>query len=280
MQNRSFISNLTKGISTRVGSYFHNPYRKLGFGWFKLKQLKHLPSGKLRSVSFLNKPLYFIAPSEFLYGVKEIFIEEIYKQDLPPNPLVIDCGANIGLSVIYIKKNHPQARVIAFEPDDTNFNLLEKNIISFGFSNISLRKEAAWIENTELQFSSTGSMSSRIGNGGSGTKTINAIRLKDLLTEKIDFLKIDIEGAEYVVLEDIKDSLFHVANLFVEYHGSFNQTRELTNMLEWITKQGFNYYIKEAAPVYRTPFFRDRKTIYDYDVQLNIFCFRATHKGN
>ena len=123
-------------------------------------------------------------------------------------------------------------------------------------------------------------MSSRIGNGGSGTKTINAIRLKDLLTEKIDFLKIDIEGAEYAVLKDIKDSLFHVTNLFVEYHGSFNQTRELTDMLEWITEQGFNYYIKEAAPVYRTPFFRERKNVYDYDVQLNIFCFRATNLKN
>jgi len=277
MQNRSFVSNLTKGISKRAGSYFHNPYKKVGFGWFTLKQLKHLPPGKLRSVSFLNKPIYFIAPTEFLYGVKEIFIEEIYKQNLPANPIIIDCGANIGLSVIYLKEHHPDARIIAFEPDETNFNLLEKNINSFGYSNISLRKEAAWIENTELQFSSTGSMSSRIGNSGTSTKTINAIRLKDLLTEKIDFLKIDIEGAEYAVLKDIKDSLLNVANLFVEYHGGFNQTRELTNMLEWITEQGFNYYIKEAAPVYRTPFFRESKTIYDYDVQLNIFCFRITN---
>jgi len=276
MQNRSFISNLKNGISRRIGTFFENPYKKLGLNWIRVKELKHLPAGKLRSISFLNKTIQFIAPAEFLYGVKEIFIEEIYKQVLPSNPLVIDCGANIGLSIIYIKENYPQARIIAFEPDETNFKLLEDNIRSFGYSNVLLRKEAVWIADTELQFAGTGSMSSRIDeHAEKDTKKVIAIRLKNLLNERVDFLKIDIEGAEYAVLKDIKERLVNVDNLFVEYHGNFKQTGELSNMLTWITEQGFSYYIKEAAPVYSTPFYRPKRELYEYDVQLNIFCFRT-----
>jgi hypothetical protein len=119
-------------------------------------------------------------------------------------------------------------------------------------------------------------MSSKINvNSGLPTKTVRAIRLRDLLSEEVDFLKIDIEGAEYAVLKDIRESLLNVKNLFVEYHGNFNQSRELTDMLTWINEQGFSYYIKEAAPVYTTPFQREIRSVYEYDVQLNIFCFRT-----
>jgi len=279
MQNRSFISNLTNGISRRLSSLFENPYKKVGLNWIKLKELKHLPPGKLRSIPFLNKTIHFIAPSEFLYGVKEIFVEEIYKQSLPPDPLIIDCGANIGLSIIYMKEYYPNARIIAFEPDETNFRLLEDNIRSFGYNDVILRKEAVWIADTELQFAGSGSMSSRIDDRSSNdSKKVTAIRLKNLLNEKVDFLKIDIEGAEYAVLKDIKENLANIKNLFVEYHGSFGQTNELSNMLNWITGQGFSYYIKEAAPVYSTPFYRPARDLYEYDVQLNIFCFRTANK--
>lgn len=276
MQNRSFITNIKKGIELRIASLFINPYKKYGISWLKIKELKHLPPGKLRHQQFLNKKISFIAPSEFLYGLKEIFVDEIYKQEFHKDSYIIDCGANIGLSVIYCKEACPGARIVAFEPDDRNFDLLQVNISSFGYSNVLLRKEAVWIENTQLNFTGSGSMSSRIGETQEiDTKIVKAIRLKDLLVETVDFLKIDIEGAEYTVLKDIQENLTQVKNMFIEYHGSFKQTQELTDMLSWITKKGFSYYIKEAAPVYPTPFLRNNREKYDYDVQLNIFCFRT-----
>jgi FkbM family methyltransferase len=279
MQNRSFVSNLRKGIGRKLGSLFTNPYGKMGFSWLTIKKLKHLPPGKLRRYRFLGKTIVFTAPGEFLHGLKEIFVEEIYKQNLPKEPFVIDCGANIGLSVIYIKEHYPGARIIAFEPDEDNFRLLEENIRAFGYDGITLRKEAVWKENTELRFSGLGSMSSRITEqGGSTARSVRAIRLRDLLHEKVDFLKIDIEGAEYAVLEDIRDRLDNVFNLFVEYHGSFDQSTELTSLLTWIAEKGFSFYIREAAPVYPTPFARQHRELYDYDIQLNIFCFRTRNQ--
>jgi FkbM family methyltransferase len=274
MQNSSFTGNLKKGILGRFKKMLKSEYSKAGLGWLKVKQLKHLPPGKPRNIELFGHTIHFTTPPEFLHGLKEIFEEEVYLQDLPRNAYVLDCGANIGLSVIYIKQHYPDANVVAFEPDDTNFGLLEKNVQSFGYSNVTLRKEAVWIANTELNFSDAGSMSSKIEEaGGNQTKLVKAIRLKDLLTRRVDFLKIDIEGAEYAVLNDIKENLHHVQNMFLEYHGDFNQNGELSNIFQWIHEQGFSYYIKEAANVYPTPLKRGQRDC-GYDVQLNIFCFR------
>src|SRR5699024_1771569 len=104
------------------------------------------------------------------------------------------------------------------------------------------------------------------------TQKTKAVRLRDFLNRQIDFLKIDIEGAEYEVLKDIKDHLDKVKKLFVEYHGSFEQNRELIEILNIITTAGFRFYIKEATELYTSPFMGKSKDSL-YDIQLNIFCF-------
>ena len=217
----------------------------------------------------------FTSAPEFLYGMHELFIDEIYKQQLSSKPFIIDCGANIGLSVIYMKQHYPDSEIIAFEPDAQNFILLQKNIQSFGYSQVFPRKEAVWTENTKLQFANEGSMSSKIELGSTkNTIEVNAVRLGDFINRQIDFLKIDIEGAEFSVMIDIESKLHFVKNLFLEYHGSFDQNEELNQLLVLIVKSGFSYYIKEAISVYDRPFERVKNPLIQYDVQLNIFCFR------
>ena len=263
MQNKSFGKNILQGIRLRIGKIFHNPYHKVNIGPFRKIYYKHLNSGKIRSHKLFGKDFYFISPTELMHGLNEIFIEEVYKQHLPPNPYIIDCGANIGLSVIYLKQMFPDAKIIAFEPDEKNFNLLQANIKSFGYKNVQALKEAVWIENTTLQFAGEGSMSSRIHEEISeNTIPVKAIRLKDYLDKPIDFLKIDIEGAEYQVIMDIADQLHHVNNLFLEYHGSFNQNNELNQIFTLLTDKGFSYYIKEATSIYDHPFDRLKKREY------------------
>src|SRR5450432_2104773 len=198
MQNKSFGKNILQGIRLRIGKIFHNPYHKLNIGPVEKIYYKHLNAGKIRSHRLFGKKLYFVSPTELMHGLKEIFIEEVYKQHLSANPYIIDCGANIGLSVIYLKQKFPDATIIAFEPDEENFNLLQTNIKSFNYESVQARKEAVWIENTTLQFSSEGSMSSRIHTEVSdNTVPVKAIRLKDYMDKPVDFLKIDIEGAEF-----------------------------------------------------------------------------------
>jgi FkbM family methyltransferase len=275
MQNKSFIKKVTKGIQKRLTQYFTNPYRDVNLNWFTIKYYKHLPNGKLRKHQLYGKSLYFISPIELLHGIQEIFLDQIYKQNLPAKPYIIDCGANIGLSVIYLKHLYPHAEILAFEPDEKNFELLAKNIQSFGLDNVTPRKEAVWIENTTLKFASEGSMASKIADDHSlNTQEVKATRLKDLLNREVDFLKIDIEGAEYQVLCDIDEKLANVNNLFVEYHGLFSQCEELTKLFALFTKNGFSYYIKEARPVYDSPFTKQKDYAIPLDLQLNIFCFK------
>lgn len=275
MQNSSFLARLTRGIKGRFGFFLNNPYRKVNIGWWAEKYYKHLPPGKLRSHKLFGHAFYFYNPQEFLHGLKELFVEELYRQKLGAHPFVIDCGANVGLSIIYLKQLSPDAEIIAFEPDESNFVLLTKNIASFNYTGVSLRKEAVWKENTTLRFSNEGSMSSKITDHQTDqSREVKAVRLKDLLTRTVDFLKVDIEGAEFDVMMDVADQLHHVRNMFVEYHGVFGQEKELNGLLTMLTEKGYLYYIKEAASVYDHPFYLTKDPIIPYDIQLNIFCFR------
>jgi hypothetical protein len=101
---------------------------------------------------------------------------------------------------------------------------------------------------------------------------VKTTRLKNYLVEEIDFLKIDIEGAEHKVIADCADELRFVKNLFIEYHSMENRAQNLHLILEIISKAGFRYHIKEA---YITPFpFVERRLNVGMDLQLNIFCYR------
>lgn len=277
MSNNSFSQNIAKGIGTAANKFFKNPFNEVNIGWLKLKYLKHLPAGKLRHHRLFGKKVYFYNPEELLHGLDEIFMKKIYYQHLTGTPFIIDCGSNIGLSIIYLKLLFADAEIIAFEPDEKNFDLLERNIQSFKFSNVTLHKAAVWIDNKPLQFAITGTMGSSITKEKSeNTVTVKAIRLKEIMTKKIDFLKIDIEGAEYEVLKDITPELHFVNNLFIEYHGSYRQNKELLEILQLVEKNGFHFYIKEAGIIYERPFVKEKNKAWQFDVQLNIFCFRKS----
>lgn len=275
MLSNQLISKLIQGIKTRLTGPRKPGFSSLSIGWLRLKYLKHLPAGKIYSQPLLGKPVYFTAPQELLHGLQEIFLDEIYKQELPEKSYILDCGANIGLSVLYLKHICPTAKIIAFEPDQLNWELLQKNLAAHGLRDIEVQQAAVWKENTTLHFSARQGMASRLSSeNDSNTLPVKAIRLRDWLDRPVDFLKIDIEGAEYEVLMDCADHLKQVKRIFIEYHGQFSQQKELTHLLHIVQQSGFKYYIKEATPVFRTPFYRNDAPPHPYQVQLNIFGFR------
>ncbi|MEO6845240.1 MAG: FkbM family methyltransferase [Ginsengibacter sp.] len=270
----SFNKNLLTGLKSRIKKTFHNPYREVNINWASLKYLKHLPADKIHSHKLLQHETFFYGGLEYLHGVKEIFLEGVYKQELPENAAIIDCGAHIGLSVIYLKSICPTAHIVCFEPDTKNFDLLQENISSHQLRNVEIKKEAVWIENTQLNFIQDGNMGSKIGDDNSSNSAfVKAIRLKDYLNKEVDFLKMDIEGAEYKVLKDISESLKNISKMFIEYHGTFEQNNELLEILDLVTKAGFKFYIKEAASILDQPFL-PKTAPTDYDLQLNIFCIK------
>jgi FkbM family methyltransferase len=274
MENSSFIKKISTGAGKKITTFWNRPYKKANLNWFLVKYLKHTSSDRIHSHELLNHKTFFYDGPGYLHGLQEIFIEEVYNQKLPENAYILDCGAHIGLSVIYLKSISPSANIVCFEPDAKNFDLLQKNISSHCLKNIDAKNEAVWISDTILNFISEGNMASKIGdNSAANTVSVKATRLKNYLNRKVDFLKIDIEGAEYEVLKDIAGSVGNVERMFVEYHGNFEQNNELLEIFEIIQKAGFKFYISEATKNYNHPFLPE-KIKQKYDLQLNIFCFR------
>ncbi len=281
MNRKSLLNNLFEGARSVASRWFKNPYASIGLSAWQIKILKHLPEGKLRSWRIAGHQLWFTSPAELMHGLKEIFAEKIYFQRLPENAYILDCGANIGLSVIYLKKLCPTARIKAFEPDPANFELLQKNIRSYGLKDVEVVQAAIWRAETTLHFQSAGSMGSSIDpNASADGIAVEAVRLKEQINQSVDFLKIDIEGAEYEVIRDVADKLKHVKQLFLEYHGRYDQNNELLEILEIVRQAGFQFYMREAAPVHPFPFKAERIGELPYDVQLNIFCTRAGSFSN
>ena len=275
MLSHSFLKNVYRGISNRL---FHKKapgLDALSIGWLEQKYLKHLPAGKTRAIKLNGGQLFYNAPQELLHGLQEIFIDQIYKQSLPPKAIILDCGANIGLSVLWFKQLNADAQIIAFEPDPANFLLLKKNIDSYKLENITCHHAAVWNEDTTRTFSADGGMASSFASANStDTIRVTCLRLKKFLQQPIDFLKLDIEGAEWDVLKDCAESLVSVKRIFVEYHGQFDEQEKLIQLLEILRSAGFQFYIREAAPLHPTPFYRDKRKQPPYQVQLNIFGFR------
>ncbi len=275
-------------INKKISQLFKS-YKSLTFYWRNrktigisgadyLKLIKHGDDKENLDIKFLNKTISISSSFWFLHSVHELFIDEVYKFETGNSkPIIIDCGANWGLSIIYLKKQHPGAIITAFEPDKKIFTLLRKNIESFGFEDVTLINKAVWKNNNNLKFSSEGTLGGTIT--GLGIPEYNVIevetsRLRDVLMEyeKIDFLKIDIEAAEYDVVKDCADELHRADRLFIEYHSIPGNPQQLDEILMFVKNAGFRYYIKEAWNNMQYPFSQD-KNLY-YDLQLNIFCFR------
>ncbi|HWV30316.1 MAG TPA: FkbM family methyltransferase, partial [Dyadobacter sp.] len=91
---------------------------------------------------------------------------------------------------------------------------------------------------------------------------------------RIDFLKIDIEGAEIDVLHDCRGSLAHVQNLFVEFHSYIGNAQGLADVVKVFEENGFRYYVDTNQHRLR-PFVNHRYRGNDVmDLQLNIFGWR------
>jgi FkbM family methyltransferase len=239
-------------------------------------RVKRYPSFKHGIGKIYGQPIQFSDKVGFLYSVNEIYLQEVYKFCTDKiDPLIIDAGANIGLSLIYFKRLYPQARIIAYEPDNSIFKLLESNVANLALSNVELHNSAAWVENTNVAFFSEGSLagSTEVDFLGIGKESnVRAERLKDVLyNQRVASLKLDIDGGANKVLFDIVDCLENVDHLFFEYHSQPNTEQKLGTMLDLVKSAGFRYVINGThAPNHP---FVDRVTR-GFDLQLNVSCFR------
>jgi FkbM family methyltransferase len=189
-----------------------------------------------------------------LFLFREIFLsKDYYFESVQTEPKIIDCGANIGMSVFFHKYFHPNAHITAFEPNPSAFELLELNVKSNGLKNVTLVKKAVSSSLEPISFfvnNDKGSLLSSIreDRGGSSKIEIETDLLSNYLKEKVDLLKIDIEGAEWQVLEDLKVNGRQLANVdhaIIEYHHKINNEKSrLTTFLSYFESCQYEYNIR------------------------------------
>jgi FkbM family methyltransferase len=180
----------------------------------------------------------------------EVFTQDSYYFETDnPQPVIIDAGSHIGLATLYFKKFYPGAKVIAIEPHPENFKLLERNTLwnnsldNIELHNVALAATSGTIElhtdSTPLHWYST---SSFIKGAWNHAQTSHILRvpsqpLVKFLTQPIDFLKMDIEGAEQEVLVAAGNSIRQVKHMIVEFHPTKHQS--LAKLIEWLEEHQF-----------------------------------------
>jgi FkbM family methyltransferase len=135
-----------------------------------------------------------------------IFKSKSYDPGIPdftPNTIV-DVGAHIGMASILFALRYPTARIIAIEPEPSNFEALVRNTAPY--KTITPIQAALWREDGEV---SLGASNAHVKGAfqvvANGPQRVRAITIDTLMREagirSIDFLKVDIEGAEIEVFE-------------------------------------------------------------------------------
>jgi FkbM family methyltransferase len=175
-------------------------------------------------------------------------IISLFQSNKIPLTNIIDAGANIGLTSIFLKAFFPEAKIIALEPNDANCKTLNKNLSINNYKDIILLKKGLWGHNTYLcaDYSFRDGLdwafrltetSNKEDASFEVLSVIDIIKQYDL--DFIDFLKIDIEGGEASVfsLQSNMEWLKKVRVIALEIHDEFNCRINIQNIL---TKFGFD----------------------------------------
>lgn len=185
---------------------------------------------------------------------------------LQPGQVVVDAGAFVGVfTVLAAKMVGPDGRVIAFEPDAGNFQLLRQNIAINGLTNVKAVPKGLWDRAANLRFvASGGPVSSLVecsqDSGPGRLVEVPVVRLDDemqsLGVQAVDFVKIDVEGAELGVLagsERILTSTHRPRWAIASYHIVNGQPTagELERIL-----RGYGYEVTTGFPEHSTTWAR------------------------
>lgn len=214
----------------------------------------------------------FVDAASFLSAHQEIFVEELYRFPFQGDaPHVVDLGANIGLATLWLKRAYPRARILALEPDPEIFARLERNVRANGLADVELVNAAAWNADTELAFQPDGADGGRAA--ARGPRKVRALAIDRLLRDRpVDFLKIDIEGAEEVVVPACAPVLQRVRAVFVEYHARRNSPSTLGRILRTLEEAGLRLQVQNLGARPRP--FSHGGAPGDFDQQLNVFAWR------
>lgn len=221
--------------------------------------------GKKKKYQFTlnNTTFNFDNWHEFLNLYIEIFIIQEYRfKSQKKSPVILDCGGHIGLATLYFKSRYPKAKITAFEPLPDNAHYFLKNVQTNALTGVTLVQTALGNtkrgKNTTTTFYTSGEGEPSWGNStvkenlhSQSTQKIKVTvsNLSPFLTHKVDFLKMDIEGAEVEVLREVGASIRNVREMVVEIHNQLGNTDTLDFVTNFLDLHGFKFSVRKPVRV-------------------------------
>ena len=190
------------------------------------------------------------------YGTYEKSESKIMEEEIKVGNIVVDVGANIGLHTLNMARIVGNTgQVFAFEPDPSNFKILEKNVKVNNYQNIILEQKAVGDKHgrTTLYQSDNPGMH-RIFPQTKQAKCQVQVELTSLdkyfidsnLADKINFIKIDVEGLEFSVLKGMKNILKNNKKIKILFEFMPKNTMEAgftpIELLNYLTSYDFKLF--------------------------------------
>lgn len=228
----------TKSVTLARLKLLHQPEERPRGGYFRF------PFGLVR----------FTDAGALAVMYQEHFVSKIYDvTQLPERPYIVDCGGNIGLSTIWFKLCYPQARVTVFEADPFLAEILAENVRTLDLKSVEVVKAAVGARNDTVRFSRHRSLTGYVDEQQG--IPIECVRLSDRLNEPVDLLKIDIEGSEFNLLNDLIETgkIGLVDHLICEVHGSTSLQDKIFSLLSALSNEGFSLTVGGAETNERLP---------------------------
>lgn len=191
----------------------------------------------------------------------EIFTEREYKildsMILRARSPIIDIGAHGGMFSIYCFCFNLTMQVFAYEPDAENYAAMKENLKLNNVRNVLIKNVAvgAQVGERVLYLSRDSHNHSIMGAGSAGDysgveKKVQVVTLERILEQNrlasVSLVKMDCEGAEFEILENLPVAIFGaVENFYVEYHEYSDEMRG-AKLKEIFLKNGFKVEMKPS----------------------------------
>lgn len=221
------------------------------YRFYKSHFVKRMFKFKLHGYKY---PVYLRGESSDIQVFKQVFLEKEYNSGSYGRyaniQFIIDAGANCGYSTIYFANKFPNAKVIAVEPEQSNIKMLQKNLT--WYSNTKIIKGGIWDKKTNLMITNCEAAHWSFQVEETKWKTLDSIKsyslnglMKKYKQKKIDILKMDIEGAEYVVFKkNYKHWLKNTELIFIEIHERY--AKGITELINKRIKE-FRFAVKKSG---------------------------------
>lgn len=199
----------------------------------------------------------------FAYGSWEPEVVRSIQQHVVPSTRVLDIGAQSGFySLLLSKLVGPHGMVFAFEPLPANFRILQENVSMNNVQNVMIRREAVSDRSGDIEFEFPHAEPSLLAGptvegDDLGTFRVPSVSLDDFVRQtgqSIEFIKMDVEGAEVAVLKGAIETLksFHPP-MIVELHFDASSQigphpavpllEALGYEIEWLNEVGYRSHV-------------------------------------